>query len=344
MKNYNVAILGATGAVGQELVELLQERKFPIESLKLLASARSAGRVVQIGGENFTIEEAKPESFTGVDLAFFSAGGSVSETFVEAARASGTVVIDNTSAFRLNPEVPLVVPEVNGDDLAQHKGLIANPNCSTTIGVMALAPLHARARIKRVVFSTYQAVSGIGAAAIDDLNRQVEQYVKGETITAETFPSTASPKQYPMLFNLIPHIDSFDEGDYTKEEWKMVRETQKILHDDDLAITCTTVRVPVFRSHSESINVEFHDELGVEEARRVLAKTPGIKVFDNPQEQEYPMPIMTTYDDSIWVGRIRKDYSVPYGLNLWVVGDQIRKGAALNSVQIAEELINRELL
>lgn len=344
MRKYSVAILGATGAVGQELIGILRERKFPLKSLKLLASARSAGRVIEVDGERLAIEEATQESFADVDLAFFSAGGSISEAFASAAREQGTVVIDNTSAFRLDPDVPLVVPEVNGDDLAWHKGLIANPNCSTIIGVMALAPLHAEAGIKRIVVSTYQAVSGIGAAAIDDLQQQVEQYVKGEPITPRTFPSSSAPKQYQMLFNLIPHIDAFDEGDYTKEEWKMVRETRKILHDDHMPITCTTVRVPVFRSHSESINVELHRDLSADEARQILAKAPGIKVYDNPKEQEYPMPLLTTNGDLVWVGRIRKDYSVPRGLNLWVVGDQIRKGAALNSVQIAEELVKRELL
>ncbi len=344
MKKYNIAVLGATGAVGQELMGILREREFPIKSLKPLASARSAGRVIEVDGERLVVEEATSESFTDVDLAFFTAGGSISQAFVGAARDKGTVVIDNTSAFRLDPEVPLVVPEVNGEDLAWHKGLIANPNCSTTIGVMALAPLHARAGIKRVVVSTYQAVSGIGAAAIDDLHHQVEQYIQGQPITARTFPSASATKQYQMLFNVIPHIDAFDEGDYTKEEWKMVRETQKILHDDALQITCTTVRVPVFRSHSESINVELHQELTVAEARQILADAPGIKLYDNPAQQEYPMPLLTTNGDLVWVGRIRKDFSVPAGLNLWVVGDQIRKGAALNSVQIAEELLARKLL
>ena len=241
MKTYNVAVLGATGAVGQELVDILLERQFPIKSLKLLASARSAGRVMEIGGEPLVVEEVSPESIAGVDLALFMAGGSVSQQFAPAAWDHGAIVIDNSSAFRLDDDVPLVVPEVNGDDLEKHQGLIANPNCSTTIAVMALAPLHAAAGIKRVVVPTYQAVSGIGAAAIDDLKHQVAQYQGGEEITAKTFPSPSAAKKYPMLFNLIPHIDVFEEGGYTKEEWKMVRETQKILHDDRIKISATTV-------------------------------------------------------------------------------------------------------
>jgi len=344
VKTYNVAVLGATGAVGQELVDILLERQFPVKSLKLLASARSAGRVMEVGGERLVVEEVSPKSFAGVDLAFFMAGGSVSQRFAEAAKEHGAVVIDNSSAFRLDEGVPLVVPEVNAGDLEGHQGLVANPNCSTIIAVMALAPLHAAAGIKRMVVSTYQAVSGIGAAAIDDLRRQVEQYQAGEEITAETFPFPSAAKKYPMLFNLIPHIDVFEDGGYTKEEWKMVRETQKILHDDGIKITATTVRVPVFRSHSESINVEFHKPITADEAREILANAPGIKVYDDPAQQEYPMPILTTGDDLVWVGRIREDFTVPSGLNLWVVGDQIRKGAALNSVQIAEELIKRGLV
>ncbi|NLJ87100.1 MAG: aspartate-semialdehyde dehydrogenase [Firmicutes bacterium] len=344
MRTFNIAVLGATGAVGRELIDILRERKFPIKSLKALASARSAGRAIEAGGETLIIEEATPESFDDVDIAFFTAGGAISQRFAPEARSRGVVVIDNTSAFRMDPEVPLVVPEVNGEDLLEHDGLIANPNCSTTIAVMALAPLHRAAGIKRAVVSTYQAVSGIGAAAIDDLQRQVKQYVEGKPITATTYPSPSAAKQYQMLFNLIPHIDAFDEADYTKEEWKMVRETQKILHDDSLKITATTVRVPVFRSHSESINVELHKELSAARAREVLENAPGVRVYDNPEKQEYPMPLLTTDDDLVWVGRIRQDLSVPWGLNLWVVGDQIRKGAALNSVQIAEELVARQLV
>jgi aspartate-semialdehyde dehydrogenase len=344
LRAYNVAVLGATGAVGQELMDILLERKFPIKSLKLLASARSAGKVMEVGGERLVVEEAAPESFAGVDLAFFMAGGAVSKRFAQAARERGTVIIDNSSAFRLDPDVPLVVPEVNVDDLVNHQGVIANPNCSTIIAVMALAPLHAAAGIKRAVVSTYQAVSGIGAAAIDDLNRQVKQYQAGEPITAETFPSPSAAKQYPMLFNLIPQVDVFDEGGYTKEEWKMVWETQRILHDDGIKVTATTVRVPVFRSHSESINIEFHKPLTADEARSILEKAPGVKVYDDPAEQEYPMPVLTTGDDLVWVGRIREDSTVSSGLNLWVVGDQIRKGAALNTVQIAEELVKRDLV
>ncbi|NMB45897.1 MAG: aspartate-semialdehyde dehydrogenase [Firmicutes bacterium] len=344
MTTYDVAILGATGAVGQELIGILLERDFPIKSLKALASARSAGRILEIGQEKLVVEEVTPESFANVDLAFFMAGATVSRQFAQAAQDRGVVVIDNSSAFRMDPEVPLIVPEINADDLSWHSGLIANPNCSTTIAVMALAPLHAHAGLKRVVVSTYQAVSGIGAAAIDDLHEQVVQYVQGKPINATTFPSPSAAKHYQMLFNLIPHIDAFDEGGYTKEEWKMVRETQKILHDDSIQITATTVRVPVFRSHSESLNVELHKPMTTADARRILEEAPGVKVYDNLAEQEYPMPLLTTDDDRVWIGRIREDFTVPAGLNLWVVGDQIRKGAALNTVQIAEELIKRDLV
>jgi len=336
--------LGATGAVGQELISILLERDFPIKSLKALASARSAGRVLEIGDEKLVVEEVTPDSFANIDLAFFMAGASVSRQFAEVARGKGAVIIDNSSAFRMDPEVPLVVPEVNSDDLSWHQGLIANPNCSTTIAVMALAPLHAHVGLKRVVVSTYQAVSGIGAAAIGDLHRQVVQYMQEQPITTEIFPSPSAAKHYPMLFNLIPQVDAFDEGGYTKEEWKMVRETQKILHDGNIQITATTVRVPVFRSHAESINIELRKQLTVADARKILGQAPGIRVYDNPSEQEYPMPVLAVDDDSVWVGRIREDHTVPAGLNLWVVGDQIRKGAALNSVQIAEELVRRNLV
>lgn len=344
MTTYNVAVLGATGAVGQELLSILMEREFPIKSFKVLASARSAGRILEVGGHEFQVEEATPESFTGIDLAFFSAGASVSKKFAPEATKRGAIVIDNTSAFRLEPEVPLVVPEVNPGDVSRHRGIIANPNCSTIIMVVVLAPLYREAGLKRVVVSTYQAVSGVGAMAIQDLHDQVMDYARGREITSRAFPMVAAARHYEMAFNVIPHIDVFTEGGYTKEEWKMVNETQKILHDETVRVTATTVRVPVFRSHAESVNVELKRKLTVSEVRSILAGAPGVRVYDNPEKQEYPMPILTSGRDEVWVGRIREDFTVEAGVNLWIVGDQLRKGAALNAVQIGEELIKRGLI
>ncbi|NLN15733.1 MAG: aspartate-semialdehyde dehydrogenase [Firmicutes bacterium] len=344
MSNYNVAILGATGVVGQELVQILLERRFPMGKLRLLASARSAGRELNVDGERMIIEEVTPESFAGVDLAFFTAGASVSREFVDAARKAGTVVIDNTSAFRMDPAVPLIVPEVNAKDIHQHQGVIANPNCSTIIMVVPLKPLHDRARIKRIVVSTYQAVSGAGAAAMDELVEQVKSYAAGRPLEAKVLPYKSAPKHYQIAFNLIPHIDSFAEDGYTKEEWKMVNETQKIFGDKTIQVTATTVRVPVLRSHSESVNVEFAKPISPEEAKALLADASGVVVQDDPEVMEYPMPLDVADQDPVYVGRIRVDRTVPHGLNLWVVGDQIRKGAALNSVQIAEYMVANGLL
>lgn len=344
MSNYNVAILGATGVVGQELVQILLERRFPMGKLRLLASARSAGRELNVDGERMIIEEVTPESFAGVDLAFFTAGASVSREFVDAARKAGTVVIDNTSAFRMDPAVPLIVPEVNAKDIHQHQGVIANPNCSTIIMVVPLKPLHDRARIKRIVVSTYQAVSGAGAAAMDELVEQVKSYAAGRPLEAKVLPYKSAPKHYQIAFNLIPHIDSFAEDGYTKEEWKMVNETQKIFGDKTIQVTATTVRVPVLRSHSESVNVEFAKPISPEEAKALLADASGVVVQDDPEVMEYPMPLDVADQDPVYVGRIRVDRTVPHGLNLWIVGDQIRKGAALNSVQIAEYMVANGLL
>ena len=344
MGSYNVAVLGATGVVGQELVQILMERRFPIGKLRLLASARSAGRELDVDGEKMVIEEVTHQSFAGVDLAFFTAGASVSREFVDAAREAGTVVIDNTSAFRMDPSVPLVVPEVNARDIHKHEGVIANPNCSTIIMVVPLKPLHDRAQIKRIVVSTYQAVSGAGVAAMDELVEQVKSYAEGRPLEAKVLPYGSAPKHYQIAFNLLPHIDSFAEDDYTKEEWKMVNETQKIFGDKSIRVTATTVRVPVLRSHSESINIEFAKPISPEEAKALLADSPGIVVQDNPEAMEYPMPWDVADQDPVYVGRIRVDRTVPHGLNLWVVGDQIRKGAALNSVQIAEYMVANGLL
>jgi len=328
----NVAILGATGAVGQELLEILLERQFPINSLKLLASPRSAGRELEFNGQKFVIEAVSAESFKDVDIAFFCAGGSVSQEWAQVATNAGAVVIDNTSAFRMDPNVPLVVPEVNGEAALNHQGIIANPNCSTIIMAMALKPIYNAVGIKRVVVSTYQAVSGAGNPAMDELKAQVLAYANDDEIKAEVF-------RYQILFNLIPHIDVADEAGYTKEEWKMINETKKIFGDDNIQITATTVRVPVMRSHSESINIETQEKLTVEQCKEILAKAPGIKVLDDLANYEYPMPLYTSGDDYVWVGRIREDLTVENGLNIWVVADQIRKGAALNAVQIGEYLL-----
>ena len=342
MKKYNVAILGATGAVGQEFLNLIEERNFPFAELKLLASKRSAGKKIQFMGKEYTVEEATDASFEGVDIALF-AGGAASKTFAPAAVKAGAVVIDNSSAFRMDPEVPLVVPEVTPEAIASHKGIIANPNCSTIIMVMALKPLYDVSKIKRIVVSTYQAVSGGGKEAMAELEEQVKAINEGREVVANILPGASLAKHYQIAFNLIPQIDVFKENLYTKEEMKMIDETKKIMSDDSLRITATTVRVPVYRSHAESVNVEFEDEVSVEKAREVLADFPGVTLTDNPDEQVYPMPLETSGKDDVEVGRIRKDYSIDNGLNFWVCGDQIRKGAALNALQIAEYMIEHDM-
>lgn len=343
MKKYNIAILGATGAVGQEFLKLIEERKVPFNELKLLASERSAGKKIEFMGKTYTVEQAKPESFENIQIALF-AGGSASKTFAPEAVKRGAVVIDNSSAFRMDPNVPLVVPEVNPEALKDHKGIIANPNCSTIIMVMALKPIHDKVKIKRIVVSTYQAVSGGGKEAIDELDHQVRSIVEGRPVEANILPGASLAKHYQIAFNLIPQIDVFIEDNYTKEEMKMVNETHKILNDYTIGISATTVRVPVFRSHSESINLELEGALSVDEAKEVLAGFPGVIVEDDPAEMLYPMPLFTSDKDEVFVGRIRPDKTVPHGLNLWVVGDQIRKGAALNALQIAEYMMEHNLI
>ena len=343
MKKYNVAILGATGAVGQEFLNLIEERNFPFANLKMLASKRSAGKKIQFMGKEYTVEEATVDSFKDVDIALF-AGGSASKEFAPAAVKAGAVVIDNSSTFRMDPEVPLVVPEVNPEAIAQHKGIIANPNCSTIIMVMALKPLYDIAKIKRVVVSTYQAVSGGGKEAMAELEQQVADIVAGKPVTANILPGAALKKHYEIAFNLLPQIDVFQENLYTKEEMKMIDETKKIMSDNDMRITATTIRVPVYRSHAESVNVEFADEVSVEAARKALEAFPGVEVVDNPDEQLYPQPLETSGKNDVAVGRLRKDYSIDHGLNMWVCGDQIRKGAALNALQIAEYMIEKDML
>ena len=336
MKEFNVAILGATGMVGQELLDILVERRFPIKNLTLMSSARSAGKRVLVGGKEYAVQEATPEAFQGVNIAFFSAGGQVSREWMDTAAAAGALVIDNTSAFRLRDDVPLVVPEVNKEEILKHKGIIANPHCSTILMVLPLKPIFDRAGIKRVVVSTYQAVSGAGGKAMDELRRQTEDYVAGREMEAAILPVASAPRHYPIAFNVIPQIDEFAVDDYTKEEWKMVRETQKMFKEPGLKVTATTIRIPVLRCHAVSINVETESARSPEECRELLKQAPGVEVRDAPERQEYPMPLFLTGKDAVYVGRIRRDLTVENGLNLWAVTDQVRKGAALNAVQIAE--------
>lgn len=307
-----------------------------MRNLTLLSSARSAGSRVLVGAKEYAVKQATPEAFQGVDVAFFAAGGQVSKDWVKPAVDAGALVIDNTSAFRLRNDVPLIVPEVNAEDILNHNGIISNPNCSTIILAIVLKPILDRVGIKRVVVSTYQAVSGAGGRGMDELRRQTEDYVAGRELEATILPVASAERHFPIAFNVIPQIDVFEEDDYTKEEWKMVRETQKLFKDPSLKISPTAIRIPVMRSHSESINVETLSPLTPEECRELLQSSPGIEVIDNVGEQQYPMPLYTSGKDQIFVGRIRRDRTVENGLNLWVVGDQIRKGAALNAVQIAE--------
>lgn len=341
MRKPNVAILGATGAVGQEFINLFEERNFPFADLKLLASARSAGTELTVCGKSYIVEEATPESFEGIDIALF-AGGSISKTLAPEAVKRGAIVIDNSSTFRMDPEVPLVVPEVNPEDIDTHKGIIANPNCSTIIMALGLKPLHDLSPIKRIVVSTYQAVSGAGKEGIDELDNQVKSHMAGEEMVANILPSGSLPKHYPIAFNVIPQIDVFMDNDYTKEEMKMVLETQKILHDDTIQVVPTTIRIPVYRSHSESVLVETEAPVSVADFKAACDKFPGLIVKDNPQEQEYPMPLYTSGKDDCEIGRIRKDLYNDKGMNFWIVGDQIRKGAALNALQIAEYLVEKQ--
>lgn len=343
MKKYNIAILGATGAVGHEFLKLIAERNFPFAELKLLASERSAGKQIEFLGKTYIVEEATANSFENIDIALF-AGGAASKTFAAEAVKKGAVVIDNSSTFRMDPEVPLIVPEVNPEAIKNHKGIIANPNCSTIIMAMALKPIYDYVKIKRIVVSTYQAVSGAGKEAIDELTDQVHSVMDNRQVEAKILPSASLPAHYQIAFNLIPQIDVFVEDGYTKEEMKMVHETHKILGDATIAISPTTVRVPVYRSHSEAINLELEGPLSAEQAKQLLAAFPGVIVQDDPAKQIYPMPLFTSDKDEVFVGRIREDKSVANGLNLWVVGDQIRKGAALNALQIAEYMIKHNLI
>ena len=328
---YVVAIVGATGAVGTEMIEVLEERKFPVIRLVLLASARSAGGMVTFEGNEVPIEVLTKDSFAGVDIALFSAGADLSREFAPIAVKAGAVVIDNSATWRMTPEVPLVVPEVNAHDIQRHKGIIANPNCSTIQMVVALKPLHDEARIKRIVVTTFQSVSGTGKDAMDELMVECQDLL--------SFKS-ASPKVYPyqIAFNCLPQIDDFLPSGYTKEEMKMVHETRKIMGDQSIHVTATTVRVPVYVGHSEAVNIETERKLSANEARAILSAAPGVLLYDDPAHKIYPMPLEVAGKDEVYVGRIREDESIANGLNLWVVADNLRKGAALNAVQIAEHL------
>jgi aspartate-semialdehyde dehydrogenase len=333
-EKYNVAVIGATGVVGEQMREVLEEREFPLGELCLLASERSAGQYLPFQERQIRVDVLEEDSFEGIDIALFSAGGEVSAKFAPIAVQAGAVVVDNTSYFRMEPDVPLVVPEVNAKQIGNYKarGIIANPNCSTIQMVVALKPIHDAARIKRIVVSTYQSVSGAGRMAMEELSRQVAALFNGKEIEKEKFP-------HQIAFNCIPHIDAFMDGGYTKEEWKLINETRKILGEPNLPVTATTVRVPVFCSHSESVNVETVVKLSAAEAKQLLREAPGVILADMPEENIYPMAIEAVGKDATYVGRIREDNSIPNGLNLWVVADNLRKGAALNAVQIAEILI-----
>ena len=329
---YGVGIVGVTGAVGQQFLKVLYDRKFPVKELRVFASPRSKGEEILWNGERLKIDVPSFSGFKGLDFVFFTAGAGVSKEYVPVAVKAGAIVIDNTSAFRMDPDVPLVVPEVNGDKIQYPRGIISNPNCSTIQLVMVLYPLHKEAGLKRVVVSTYQAVSGAGRRAIEELKRETIKVLNGEEAGHEVFP-------HPIAFEALPHIDIFQEHGYTKEEWKIIKESKKILNFPDLRITATTVRIPVFRGHSESVNIEFFKEITPEKARQVLDRFPGVKVMDDPRNNLYPLARLSEDRYEVFVGRIRKDLSVEYGLNLWIVSDNLLKGAALNSVQIAERLI-----
>jgi aspartate-semialdehyde dehydrogenase len=331
-KNPSVAIVGATGAVGVEMIKTLEKRNFPVGKLILLASARSTGKKQTFRGVEVPVKELTRDSFAGVDIALFSAGGSISKEFAPIAAAAGCVVVDNSSAFRMDESVPLVIPEINAADVKWHKGIIANPNCTTAVALMALYPLHQAFQVKRIFAASYQAVSGTGAKAIEELKRQVGEVVSGEPVTKEVYP-------HQIAFNVLPQVDSFLPTGYTKEEMKMENEGRKIMHHPNFRASVTCVRVPVYRSHSVAVNAEFEKPVSVEAARSVLKKAPGLDVVDEPENKRYPMPLFTSEKDNCEVGRIRKDCAFENGLAFWVSGDQLLKGAALNAVQIAEELL-----
>jgi len=339
MKGYHIAVVGATGAVGQEILCVLERRNFPVASLRPISSARSAGKSVRFRNESVPVQQLDEDSFEKIDVAFFSAGGEISRKYVPLACRADAIVIDNSSAFRMEAHVPLVIPEINAEDVQRHRGLIANPNCTTAITLMALFPLHRAFGVHRIFAASYQAVSGSGARAIDELTQQIKS---GERDTASfspsgsTLPATVYP--HPIAFNLLPHVDSFLETGYTKEEMKMQNEARKIMHLPQFCASVTCVRVPVYRAHSVAVSAEFDRTVSVERAREVLAKTPGLELVDEPQNNRYPMPLGVTGKDNCQVGRVRLDCAFENGLSFWVSGDQLLKGAALNAVQIAELL------
>jgi len=327
-----VAVVGATGAVGQTTLKILEERKFPVRELRAFASARSKGKTVAFKGEPIQVEPVGPDSFKGVEIAFFSAGSAQAKEYAPHAVKAGAVVIDKSSAFRMDPQVPLVVPEINADATRGHRGIVACPNCTSIVTVMPLKPLHDAGRLRRVVATSYQAVSGAGVNGVEELRRQTLAWARGEALTPEFFP-------HQIAFNVIPGIDKFADNGYTGEEMKLVNEVRKILELPDLPVSPTTVRVPVFTAHSVAVNAETEIKLSRERAREVFATFPGLKLWDEPAELRYPMPVVVEGQDDCYVGRVREDLSLPNGLNFWVVGDQLRKGAALNGIQIAELLI-----
>ena len=332
---YRIAIVGATGMVGQEFIKVLLQRKFPVSAISLYASDRSAGRKMFVGSQELLVKETASDSFDNIDIVLFSAGADISRHFAPIAAKSGALVIDNSAAWRMDPRVPLVVPEVNADDIKKHRGIIANPNCSTIQMVVALNPLHKVNPIKRVIVSTYQSVSGTGLAAVEELTKQSKIVLEGGNVIPHVYA-------HQIAFNLLPEIDVFMDNGYTKEEWKMVEETRKIMHAEHMQISATCVRVPVFIAHSEAVNVEFTEYMGPDEARSLLSKVPGIKVLDDPNVSLYPQPWLAAGTDDVYVGRIRSDSSLMNGLVMWVVSDNIRKGAALNAVQIAEEAVRND--
>jgi aspartate-semialdehyde dehydrogenase len=331
-RNPHVAVVGATGAVGIEMIKTLEKRNFPVGKLTLLASARSAGKKLKFRGQEVTVRELTKDSFAGIDIALFSAGGAISKKFAPIAAKAGCVVVDNSSAFRMDDAVPLVVPEINAADVKRHQGIIANPNCTTAITLMALYPLHQAFGCKRIFASSYQAVSGTGAKAIEELKRQVGEIVGGKPVTKEVYP-------HQIAFNVLPQVDSFLPTGYTKEEMKMENEGRKIMHHPNFRASVTCVRVPVYRSHSIAVSAEFEKPVSVDAARAVLKKAPGLDLVDEPDKNKYPMPLFTSEKDNCEVGRVRKDCALENGLCFWVSGDQLLKGAALNAVQIAEELL-----
>lgn len=342
--SYNVAVVGATGAVGQKIIQILQDRKFPVDTLKPLSSKRSAGKKLTFNGEEVTIEEATTDSFENIDIAFFSAGGTITEKLSSSAIKSGAIVIDNTSAYRMDSEVPLVVPEVNADSLENHQGLIANPNCSTIQMVAALQPIKDAFGLSNIIVSTYQAVSGAGLEACEELKNQTKQYLNDEEMTADILPAGSDKKHYPIAFNALPQIDVFTENGYTAEEMKMINETKKIMNDDSISVAATCVRLPVINSHAESIFIEVEkSDVTVEDIRSALKDGEGVVLQDDPSTQTYPTPLSAADKDEVFVGRVRKDLSNEKGFHLWVVADNLVKGAALNTVQIAEKLLEKNL-